>query len=243
MLSPRALLTEAEAVEIYSYKLCSGNDLLLTGRTTSLSRKYNISPKAIRDIWNHRTWRRATRHMWTAENPTPMAARKQKKSVDRIETHASVDQKQRAYPPNCFSSMLLSGPLAKGQSISWRESLPSYHAISSSAACFQQQHQHNSQETHISRINCRIGQHLEESISHADPITEWQGYASPAYVYPETSKSHSTNNASSLSTSHLLDRGSAVAPPPHTDSLFSDTFTTFGISTANDPFHFDWPHW
>ena len=36
-----------------------------------LAKKYGVSPKAIRDIWNRRTWQNGTRHLW-AENDKPM---------------------------------------------------------------------------------------------------------------------------------------------------------------------------
>ena len=32
---------------------------------------FGVSPKAVRDIWNRRTWRRATRPLWTPEVAHP----------------------------------------------------------------------------------------------------------------------------------------------------------------------------
>jgi hypothetical protein len=30
---------------------------------------FDVSPKTIRDIWNHRTWQKETRHLWSENNP------------------------------------------------------------------------------------------------------------------------------------------------------------------------------
>ncbi len=63
----RALLTEREAVEIYSMRQSCSN---LAATPAALSKHYNVSPKAIRDIWNRRTWGPETEHLWTDERPT-----------------------------------------------------------------------------------------------------------------------------------------------------------------------------
>ncbi len=47
-----------------------------------MSRIYGVSPKAVRDIWNKRTWRHATRALWTEDDELQHA--KNLKSVDDI---------------------------------------------------------------------------------------------------------------------------------------------------------------
>jgi hypothetical protein len=37
---------------------------LLRGKSVSVSSMFDVSPKTIRDIWNRRTWQRATHHLW-----------------------------------------------------------------------------------------------------------------------------------------------------------------------------------
>jgi len=251
MVSPRALLTEAEAVEIYSYKSSGPKNYvpLFKGSTTSLSKKYNISPKAIRDIWNHRTWRLATRHMWTGSDTGP----KQKKANKRAVAYIHVNKKLRAITSKedtrCFSTMPLSLPPVGDLSILWPKSLPSFRADSLNSSNVQQLHQSNPQETHNSRIDIQIGHHLDERINHKlFPLTESQGCTSPGYLYPASSSLHSTHHASQQAIPHvLLDCGPLVPSLPQcppTDSLPSDTFTMSCIFEANDdPFHFDWPHW
>jgi len=55
----KATLTDQDAVEIYVAQGRHGA-ALLAGR-------FNVTTKAIRDIWRRRTWWRATRHLWTPE--------------------------------------------------------------------------------------------------------------------------------------------------------------------------------
>lgn len=77
---PRALLTEQQAVEIYKYRNAKDRRQAhlffshLVGKSSVLAMKYNISPKAVRDIWNRRTWTQETRHLWTADE-MPMLQR------------------------------------------------------------------------------------------------------------------------------------------------------------------------
>jgi hypothetical protein len=75
-LCPRALLTEREAVEIYLCRKSSSSGHKVS--TNALSKKYNVSPKAIRDIWNRRTWAPETRHLWT-DGERPMIREKKSK--------------------------------------------------------------------------------------------------------------------------------------------------------------------
>ena len=65
------VLTPQQAVEIFSYKLTSpvasyatvhlkhGND-----HSGMIGKIYNVSAKTIRDIWNRRSWRHETFHLW-----------------------------------------------------------------------------------------------------------------------------------------------------------------------------------
>ena len=72
---PRAVLTATQAIEIYSYRKVKSNgqktDSLLSGRSAAVAKKFNVSPKAIRDIWNRRTWSQETKHLWT-DDERPM---------------------------------------------------------------------------------------------------------------------------------------------------------------------------
>jgi hypothetical protein len=63
----RIVLSEELAVEIYKHKLVPSdkNGKMLKGRSATVAKFYNVSPKAIRDIWNHKTWKYATFHIWS----------------------------------------------------------------------------------------------------------------------------------------------------------------------------------
>jgi hypothetical protein len=63
----KVILTTDQVLEIYNCKLaCETHNGIKTprGLSVSVSRLYQVSPKAIRDIWNHITWKRVTCHLW-----------------------------------------------------------------------------------------------------------------------------------------------------------------------------------
>jgi hypothetical protein len=100
-LCPRVLMTEREAVEIY---LCRKSGSGHKVSTSALAEKYNISPKAIRDIWNRRTWAPETRHLWT-DDERPMIREKKSKT--------SFSSSQR--PPHNFQPNPKTGYASKQQ--------------------------------------------------------------------------------------------------------------------------------
>ncbi len=67
----RAVLTDDQAAEIFNLRVPftdatnASPDRVFTSRSMVVSRIYGVSPKAVRDIWNKRTWRHATRAFWT----------------------------------------------------------------------------------------------------------------------------------------------------------------------------------
>ncbi len=73
------MLTEDQAVEIYKLKLLlhavaqSNKDesrpteILLRRESEILAKRYGLTIRAIRDIWNRRSWAYATHHLWTQE--------------------------------------------------------------------------------------------------------------------------------------------------------------------------------
>ena len=73
----RVTLNEGQAVEIYLHKVSSTarfNDISHHAVTIALridnahlSKKYGITTRATRDIWNRRSWAYATNHMWKYE--------------------------------------------------------------------------------------------------------------------------------------------------------------------------------
>ena len=66
-MAPRGILTQDEAREIFLARLQNGKSGS-NSFSTRLAEHYNISPKAIRDIWTGRSWLEATFDLWNAED-------------------------------------------------------------------------------------------------------------------------------------------------------------------------------
>jgi hypothetical protein len=64
------VLSQDLAVEIYKWKLTMANELFRAdefkhrSQSAAVSRLFGVSPKTVRDIWNHVTWKKATCHVW-----------------------------------------------------------------------------------------------------------------------------------------------------------------------------------
>ncbi len=75
----RIVLTPDLAMEIYAHKVslqtptdsspcsCLSTSKVLKGQSTPIAKKYRVSAKTIRDIWNRRTWTFATSSLWRGE--------------------------------------------------------------------------------------------------------------------------------------------------------------------------------
>jgi len=72
------MLTESQAIDIYKCKLylqaqcsksCSADiqRRLLRGKCGPVSKKFGVSPRIVRDIWNRHTWGHATAYLWEQE--------------------------------------------------------------------------------------------------------------------------------------------------------------------------------
>eukprot|EP00292_Cryptomonas_paramecium_P034046 CAMPEP_0113700334 /NCGR_PEP_ID=MMETSP0038_2-20120614/23895_1 /TAXON_ID=2898 /ORGANISM="Cryptomonas paramecium" /LENGTH=79 /DNA_ID=CAMNT_0000623971 /DNA_START=17 /DNA_END=253 /DNA_ORIENTATION=- /assembly_acc=CAM_ASM_000170 len=62
----RATLTSHQAVQIYALRMPSTfqPDSECAGSAKLVAAKFNVSLKAVRDIWNRRTWADETSHLW-----------------------------------------------------------------------------------------------------------------------------------------------------------------------------------
>ncbi len=76
---PRVILNGSLAAEIYAEKLalvaptffesCLKDSRVKTkGKSVTVSAKYGVSTKTIKDIWNRRTWTNATSALWSRGN-------------------------------------------------------------------------------------------------------------------------------------------------------------------------------
>ena len=96
------VITTAAALEIFRARDCargqarvsSSGDMPVVPReasSTALAQKFGVSVKAVRDIWNLRTWTSVTRHLWTAAD-VEKCVRKQLCTACRGAKLASIDE-------------------------------------------------------------------------------------------------------------------------------------------------------
>jgi hypothetical protein len=87
-IPPRAVLTETKVIEIYQHRRKTPThpqmfpfDPSIAGRTTYVARKFKVSPKTIRDIWNRRAWANETRFLWSADDEPQLRPKSTKSST------------------------------------------------------------------------------------------------------------------------------------------------------------------
>jgi hypothetical protein len=99
----RIVLTAKQAEEIFRMKIsmvkmigpkiCTRASYnLLRGKSVSISSEYNVSPKTIRDIWNRRTWQRATCHLWQYDDVSSMKEDFKVKDSTHFQVYLSLAQ-------------------------------------------------------------------------------------------------------------------------------------------------------
>ncbi|EKX37934.1 hypothetical protein GUITHDRAFT_115906 [Guillardia theta CCMP2712] len=126
--SGKALITTRVAQEIYLiYKNKEASGAVWTPTVTSeeLANKYGITAKAIRDIWNKRTWRHATVKYWTEEekrqfNNKPKPREKMTANELEQRTHTAAELISLPASPDTLSQSAHSGGIKvdKNESVS-----------------------------------------------------------------------------------------------------------------------------
>ena len=61
------VLTADQALEIYKVKLAlqkQNRGVKIRGQSVQLAAMYRVSPKTVRDKWNHTTWKPVTHQLW-----------------------------------------------------------------------------------------------------------------------------------------------------------------------------------
>jgi len=82
----RATLTKEQAALIYTLRPPDKDDPApnkLAGNSQLLSKRFGVSPKAVRDVWNRRTWAHATKDQ---RKSTPVDMQLLERSVDSIDS-------------------------------------------------------------------------------------------------------------------------------------------------------------
>ena len=68
---PRAILSEAQAIEIFHIKLVASTFMHACPSPNRIASSFGVSEKAVRDIWKGRTWARETHHL-DPTRPAPL---------------------------------------------------------------------------------------------------------------------------------------------------------------------------
>ena len=88
LILPLAVLSAAQVIEIYQHRRKTPThpqmfpfDPSIAGRTTYVARKFKVSPKTIRDIWNRRAWANETRFLWSTDDEPQLRPKSTKSST------------------------------------------------------------------------------------------------------------------------------------------------------------------
>jgi hypothetical protein len=235
-LRPRAVLTEDQAIHIYSQREktdCFGYQSL---RSASLAKHFDVSPKTIRDIWNRRTWANETRHLWTEDEHPMIRTKKQRFALSSsLETESSksisVDnglpqhlpaqhaQKISQSPANFFASLSAANPsqalqVSSPASVSWIR-LPAAQSLPprpTPTCC----------PSPIPLLDYAKSLRAETAPLHTSP---YQPHVTPSAEPPLPTAWPWGPAGGTTRTDAGRDGWDA------------------GIAAIEDPFHSDWPHW
>ncbi|EKX45993.1 hypothetical protein GUITHDRAFT_108034 [Guillardia theta CCMP2712] len=125
---PRGILDNESVKLIYAERV--EEKRRKTARSLELAQEYGVSAKAIRDIWNRRTWWHATQVLWTPEE-----RREHESSWTRRSKPGRPPGSKDTKPRKCKRRTLEQLALASESSGS------AYHVGSSQAACEGQDHE------------------------------------------------------------------------------------------------------
>eukprot|EP00960_Hanusia_phi_P031530 749343-Hanusia_phi.AAC.3 len=101
--SGRAMINSEIAREIFMVaktKIDAGSSWAPTSTSIQLGEKYGVTAKAIRDIWNKRTWAHATESMWSDEERASYKRMRTSKSAATRE-HTDSGSEQEASSVAC----------------------------------------------------------------------------------------------------------------------------------------------
>lgn len=212
---PRALLTEADAIQIYLCRPAKSSRSYSGKAATQLAEQFNVSPKAIRDIWNRRTWAPETRHLW---NEGEFAMVRSKVNKPRFDTLEPTNKCQNLVASSKSQSRGTRRIEKRGHPIAEQRSLQPILAFSEQtddASHFSSSA--NTWETLITSINAAgFRSHMSNNLD----LVQWQSITRPVPNQLQSSFDLGTH-AENTSTSWDAMRDLA----------------------ADDPFHADWAHW
>ncbi len=253
----RIVLNNELAVEIYKCKLAfvapsssiacfQSLERRARGQSALISSRFGVSPKTIRDIWNHKTWAHATNHLWSHsengcyslyENHYPALVSDVRMGTQLFTlfpywTILLQDGSCHAYqgfvkrgpgrPKGSRDSVPRRCRAHSAQNVSWKI-LPAL-SRSSAQTCVDDSFAEAPDSMYCIFSDLHSSSSLQSCIDESDAKnwfpSEWQQAQEPC---------------------------SSIPHPSNYPIDFGDSLTLLSKDSAklieDDPFHFDWPHW
>ena len=189
---------------------------------TVLARQFNVSPKAVRDIWNRRTWVPETRHLWTKGETAMVRAKVTRSKLD--DKDPSTCSIHHHWPPVSGTSSRASRQLQHG---------------SNQPAFFVQGLMQGSTPAFCDQC---------QWIESPTPAIEMQTDSSTVIMSPLAfNAEHLPNRAQEQQQLQQATTPNARGPVMecrHTGGLVEGAADGWlNCVAADDPFHADWPYW
>ena len=238
-----AVLSEELAAELYMHKLAKLNGVEihargslasgqgLKGSSMAVAQMYNVSPKTVRDIWNHKTWKYATWHMWSQTE------------VDQIAISSFAIHKRPGRPKGSRDGKPRQ---RRSEPINNHNPETSFEVASCPFTVFTSQDQFMSMDhlfiANVSQqtsSNCTVTL-LEMQEGKNGPSSDVAAF--PPHDGPNQSTAifgwNDPKSPPSLP-SAVCCTSTSIPPKPFSQ----DAAEPFPTGTENDPFHWDWAFW
>ena len=252
------MLTEREVVAIYEIKIQLKHRIMaefssprnfssLWGKTGPISKRYGVSSRTVKYIWNRQTWAHVTNHLWPDE-PEIENLKKGSKLPEHARLPENINcssHSETSSQPKAWTAEKIPGACPvhpRSTAVSLVEPTPSSiddviriisgteHSVSGVAAPW------------IPPFTDRPFRGRPESPHQcADPPQIAKAKSAPdscinTYLLASTNR-HVPSSTPAIAATATLDAGPAPEdpPPPWLDSALA--------MLGADPFHADWPHW
>ena len=241
----RAVLTEAQAIEIYQIK--QKNDSSKHGvrrcSAASIARQFGVSDKAVRDIWMGRTWFRELMHLDPARATMP----------ERLKLPGRPRGKRNGKDSGTVTCTPDIGSDLDYLSAHWQSSSSVRHSINCPA--LQSSERTRLSQTPLPSVASSFPARDAKSQATTPNITAAGLWWSEGWTSEEEACAHfaldkaSPPPASTAESQLLAACAFGHSAPLLTSEIFADIHSNDAAAVslldfrADDPFHDDWPHW
>jgi hypothetical protein len=230
---PYNVLTEEQAVDIYgTWQIMRSNSIRQQrGKSVGIAKKFGVSPKAIRDIWERRSWVKETRHLWTETDlpkirkqaPTPRSevSNARQKSC-RKSMHDGLPKKESCIEIN--TNLYIRSPTPATPMSCVRSLFPSFAEVTFYGAYC------SSRKTHLPSTNFFAPYRPPDCLQSLCPAPTPPSLPAAPRLVPLLA---------------ALVLGSTCDGSCGVCGASSGVMSAGGSAMAarDDPFHHDWPHW